>query len=111
MPKKKTFDGKGLIKMVDAGEAQSDIMKKMGFKSATQLKTAYMNALIEAGKVKAIAGGRGAGKAEKVKQVGVGKRGSIIIPKELVEGLGVGADEKFTVRKTKAGIALKKVAE
>jgi hypothetical protein len=29
----------------------------------------------------------------------------------LIEILGVGADEKFTVRKTKAGIALKKVAE
>jgi hypothetical protein len=97
--------------MVEAGEAQKDIMKKMGFKSPTQLKTAYMNALVKAGKVTAIKGGRGAGKAKKVKQVSVGKRGSIIIPKELVEGLGVGADEKFTLRKTKAGIALKKVAE
>jgi len=51
----------------------------------------------------------GAGKAKKVKTLGVGKRGSIVIAKELVEGLGLGAGDKFAVRKTKAGIALKKV--
>jgi hypothetical protein len=58
--------------------------------------------------VPAIKGGRGAGKAEKVKMIGGGKRGSSIISKELVESLGIGADDKFTVRKTKAGVALKK---
>ena len=57
----------------------------------------------------AIKGGRGAGKAAKVKEIGVGKRGSIIISKELVESLGFGAKDKFAVRKTKAGVALKKV--
>jgi hypothetical protein len=59
-------------------------------------------------KVPAIIGGRGAGKAAKVKTIGVGKRGSIILSKELVESLGIGAKDKFTVRKTKLGIALKK---
>jgi len=53
-------------------------------------------------------GGRGAGKADNVKAVSVGKQGSIIISKELVESLGIGADEKFVVRKTKAGIGLKR---
>jgi hypothetical protein len=81
----------------------------MNFQIPTQLKTAYMGVLIAEGKAVPIKGGRGAGKAEKAKLLGVGKRGSIIIPKELVEGLGIPADEKFTVRKTKAGIALKKV--
>ena len=107
MPKKKAVDTKALVKMVEAGETQGDIMKKFGFKTSTQLKTAYMNALIENGKITAIKGGRGRGKADKAKQVGVGKRGSIIISKELVESLGIGADQKFTVRKTKAGLALK----
>ena len=74
MPKRKLFDAKGLIKMVEAGETQNDIMKKMGFKTSTQVKTAYMNALIDAGKAVAIKGGRGAGKAEKIKLIGVGKR-------------------------------------
>jgi hypothetical protein len=60
-------------------------------------------------KIPAIKGGRGGGKADKAKEVGVGKRGNIIISKDLVESLGIGADDKFTVRKTKAGVALKKV--
>jgi hypothetical protein len=45
----------------------------------------------------------------KGKLIGVGKRGSIIIPAEKVAELEIGKDDKFTVRKTKAGIALKKV--
>jgi hypothetical protein len=69
----------------------------MGFKTSTQLKAAYMSALIAEGKVPAIKGGRGAGNASKVKAVGVGKRGSIVIFKELVESLGIGAGDKFTL--------------
>ena len=108
MPKKKSVEAAKLIKMIDDELPQSEIMKKMGFKTSTQLKTAYMNALIAEGKVPAIKGGRGAGKAANVKAIGVGKRGSIIIAKELVETMGFGAKDKFTVRKTKAGITLKK---
>jgi hypothetical protein len=38
----------------------------------------------------------------------VGKRGSII-SKDLVESLGIGDKDKFTVRKTKVGVVLKMV--
>jgi hypothetical protein len=109
MPKKKAVDTKALIKMVEAEETQNEIMKKFGFKTSTQLKTAYMNALIEAGKVTPIKGGRGVGKAGKSKQLCVGKRGSIIIPVDVVQELGINAEDKFSVRKTKVGIALKKL--
>jgi hypothetical protein len=108
MPKKKALDTAKLIEMVKAETPSAEIMKKMGFKTSTQLKAAYMSALIAEGKVPAIIGGRGAGKASKVKAVSVGKRGSIVIAKDLVESLGIGAGDKFTLRKTKLGIALKK---
>lgn len=108
MPKKKALGTAKLIEMVKAETSSAEIMKKMGFKTSTQLKAAYMSALIAEKKVPAIMGGRGAGKADKVKEVGVGKKGSIIISKELVESLGIGAKDKFTVRKTKLGVALKK---
>ena len=108
MPRKKALDPAKLIKMIEDETPQAEIMKKMGFKTSTQLKTAYMGALIAEGKVPAIKGGRGTGKAAKVKAIGVGKRGSIILSKELVESLGIGAKDKFIVRKTRAGIALKK---
>jgi hypothetical protein len=109
MPKKKALDTAKLIEMVKAETSSAEIMKKFGFKTSTQLKAAYMSALIAEGKVPAIKGGRGAGKAAKVKTIGVGKRGSIIIAKEWIENLGIGADDKFTVRRTKTGVALKKV--
>jgi hypothetical protein len=109
MPKKKGLDAAKLIKMIDDEVTQAEIMKKMGFKTSTQLKTAYMGALIAEGKVPAIKGGRGASNVSKVKTVGVGKRGSIVIAKDLVESLGLGAGDKFTVRKSKSGIALKTV--
>jgi hypothetical protein len=109
MPRKKALDTAKLIKMIEDETPQAEIMKKMGFKTSTQLKTAYMGALIAEGKVAGIKSGRGGGKASKVKTVGVGKRGSIVISKDLVENLGLGAGDKFAIRKSKAGIALKKV--
>lgn len=108
MPKRKAVDSSKLIEMVKEGNTQSEIMKKMGFKTSSQLKTAYMNALIAEKKVPAIQGGRGAAKGAKEKEVRVGKRGSIVISKDLVEALGIGGKEKFTLRKTRAGIALKR---
>ena len=111
MPKKKVFDAKKLIKMVKDEAHQQEIMKAFGFKTAAQIKAAHYRALVETGEIPVIVGGRGAGKTEKVNLIGVGKRGSIIIPAEKVTELGVGAEDKFKVRKTKAGIALKKVVK
>jgi len=111
MPKKKAFDAKKLVKMVKDETHQQEIMKAFGFKTAAQVKAAHYRALVEIGEVPGIVGGRGGGKTQKAKTVGVGKRGSIVISKDLVAGLGLGGDEKFTVRKTKAGIALKNVGK
>jgi hypothetical protein len=60
-------------------------------------------------RIPGIVGGRGAGKAEKGKLIRVGARGSITIPADKVTDLGIGKEDKFAGRKTKAGIALKKV--
>ena len=109
MPKKKALDAGKLIKMVQDEVPAAEIMKKMGFNTPTQLKIAYMSALIAEGKVPAItgAGGRGGKKTDKAKSLKVGKRGSIIIPAEVVIEMGIGADAKFAVRKSKSGLALK----
>jgi hypothetical protein len=109
MPKKVEFDGKKLLKMIKDETPKNEIMEKFKFKTATQLKNAHYRALVESGEVPGIVGGRGAGKSAKGKLIGVGKRGSIIISAEKVSELGIGKDDKFTVRKTKAGIALKKI--
>ena len=109
MPKKKAIDGKKLIKMVKDEIPQPEIMKTFDFKTSTQLKTSYMNALIEVGEVPAIVSGRGTAKATTSNEVNVGKRGSLIIPKGLVEDLGFVENDKFLVKKTKTGISLKKL--
>jgi hypothetical protein len=109
MPKKKAFDAKKLIKMVKDETHQQEIMKTFGFKTAAQIKAAHYRALVEAGDIPGIVGGRGTAKSVKSKLIGVGKRGSIIISAEKAAELGIENDDKFTVRKTKAGIALKKV--
>jgi hypothetical protein len=110
MPKRKVVGHAKLIKMVQEGVPQADIMKKFGYGTSTQLKVAYANALIQSGQAPEIKGGRGSGKATKAaKEVRVGKRGSIIIPAEMVQGLGIDAEDRFTVRKSTAGIALKSV--
>ena len=109
MPKKKVFDAKKLIKMVKDEIPQPEIMKAFSFKTAAQVKSAYFRALVEAGEVPPIIGGRGGKKAAAQKTVKIGKRGSIIIPAEMVSDLGLGSEGAFVVRKSKAGIALKKV--
>jgi ABC-type proline/glycine betaine transport system ATPase subunit len=109
MPRRIIIDHQKLIKMVEDGVPRTEIMKKFGHSTSAQLKNAYMRALIAEGKVASIKGSRGAGKAVKEKPIVVGKRGSIVIPAEKVVDLGVGKDDKFTIRKTRAGIALKRL--
>jgi AbrB family looped-hinge helix DNA binding protein len=110
VPKKKNVDGKKLIEMIKKGTEQSQIMKKFGFENATQLKVAYANALMEEVKAPQIQGPSKAIGAKKDKmQVKVTKRGSISIPKDVVEMLGMEEGDRLEVRKTKSGISLRQL--
>lgn len=110
MAKKKEVDGKRLMKMVKDGTPQSDIMAKFGFNTSTQLKLAYANALMEAGEIPEIQSARGGKPSAGVKkEIAVSRRGSLIIPKELIEELGFNVGDLFLARKTKVGISLKLV--
>lgn len=109
MPKRKKIDHDKLIKMVTEKTVQKKIMDHFGFKTATQLKVAYANALIQTGAAPEIKSARGAKAAKEIsKEVAVGKRGSVIIPAALVEELGFQIGDGFLVKKTKAGISLAK---
>jgi len=110
MPKKKKIDGKALIKMIDAGNPQPEIMDKFGFKNSTQLRVAYADALMQAGKVPEIKAGRKSkAKAAVVDtMVAVNKRGTLVLPKALIESFGLAEGAAFNAKKTKGGIQLKK---
>ena len=102
------IDSQQLIKMIDSGSPQKEIMVKFGIKTSTQLKIAYANALMETGKVAGIKTERTSGKKEISRDISVGKRGSLIVPKDLVSELGFQEGDSFTVKKSKAGISLSK---
>jgi uncharacterized protein (DUF433 family) len=109
MAKKKKIDTKNLMKMVQDGNATKEIMKKFGFKTSTQLKVAYLNAAMEAGIVPEIKSGRSTSENESVsKEIIVNKRGSLIVPRKLIEDFGFKEGDIFEAKKTKAGISLKK---
>jgi len=110
--KRKEIDNEALLKMIKEEKPQSEIMEKFGFKNSTQLKVAYANALMDSGDAPKI---KGAGRGKKDKPVNtkikVNARGSLIIPKALVDSLKIGTDQIFEVKKTAAGISLKTVKE
>jgi len=112
MPKRKVIDNKALLKMINDGANQPDIMEKFGFKNTTQLKVAYANALMDTGEATKIKGqGRRKSSSKPVDtKVTVNGRGSLIIPKVLVEDMGIKAGETFEAKKSTKGIALTKIA-
>ena len=109
MPKKKEIDLKALLKMIEGGDTQADIMKKFGFKNSSQLKVAYMNAMIESGKAPEIKRGRKS-KATVDTRVAVNGRGTLVIPKALIESFGLKEGASFEAKKTRLGIQLKKIS-
>ena len=111
MPRKaKKIDYAALLKMIEEQVTQKEIMEKFDFKTITQLKTSYANALMETGKAPKLIGKSKGLKPEKIdRAVSVNKRGTLIIPKQVIEYLGLAEGETFEIRKSKAGLSLKKV--
>lgn len=109
MPAKKKIDGAKLIKMVESGKHQREIMKDFKFNTTAQFKAHYLDALMKAGKAAEIKSGRGKAKSNSAKEVMVSKRGSVVIPKAMIDEMGFAEGNNFTVRKTKSGISLKVV--
>ncbi|MGV7222840.1 MAG: hypothetical protein ACQ9MH_15090 [Nitrospinales bacterium] len=110
MPAKKKIDYKKLLKLVESGKHQTEIMKTFKFNTATQFKNHYLNALIETGKAPDIKVGRASSKSATAKEAFVSKRGSVVISKGLIEEMGFAEGTTFTVRKTKSGISLKRMS-
>ena len=109
MPAKKKVDYKKLLKAVESGKLQAEIIKEFKFNTAAQFKNPYLTALIKAGKAPEITTTRASSKTVPVKEAFVSKRGSVMISKSLISEMGFAEDDKFAVRKTKAGISLKKL--
>jgi hypothetical protein len=110
MPARKKIDHKKLLKLVESGKHQAEIMKVFAFKTAAQFKNHYLSALIKAGKAPEIKTYRASTKSAPAKEASVSKRGSVVISKRLIEEMGFAEGTTFAVRKTKSGISLKKIS-
>lgn len=110
MPKKKKVDNEKLIKAVESGTPSTQIMAEFGIKTSAQLKNLYLDALVEKGMAKGIAGGRkkSAKKTDESPSICVNKRGSLVINRNIAEEMGWQVGDTFLVRKTKSGLNLKK---
>ena len=110
MPKKKEVDAIKLIEAIELGRPSREIMAEFGINTSIQLKSYYLDALVEMGKVKGIVGRKPkkAKPAKKTKRFKIGKRGSLTISRGMIEGMGYKIGDSFTVRKTKTGVSLKK---
>ena len=101
-------DFRQLIDMISSGSQQKEIMEKFGIKNSTWLKVAYANALMETGKAAEIKSGRAPGKKQIPREISIGKRGSLIVPKDLVSQQGFQEGNLFTFKKSKVRITLSK---
>ncbi len=112
MAKRKKIDGKKLIKMVKDGVEQPTIINEFGFKTSSQLKIAYANALMETGDAPKIKGARKHMKKKPVNtKVSVNNRGTLTISKKIIESMGIKSGETFEAKKTAGGIQLKLVKD
>jgi hypothetical protein len=107
---KKIVDYTLLLQLIESGKHQAEIMKEFAFKTAAQFKNHYLSALMKAGKAPEIKTSRSSKKSAPAKEAFVSKRGSVVIAKGLIEEMGFAVGSTFTVRKTKAGISLKRMS-
>ena len=110
MPAKKQINSKKLIKAVESKRPSREIMDEFGIKTQAQLKSLYVDALVDQNRITAIVSSRGRKKSagQKKESLQINKRGSLIVPRELVEQMGFKIGDSFSVRKTAAGVSLKK---
>lgn len=109
MPAKKKVNGAKLISMAESGAHQKDIMKAFKFNTTAQFKSHLLDEYMKVGKVPEVKSGRIKKTGNTTKEALVSKRGSVVISKAVIDEMGFALGDKFSIRKTKSGISLRKV--
>ncbi len=104
MKKRRIVDSSKLIEAVESGQLDRNLVSKFGIETSRTRKLGSKEA---ADKEKALRRRQGAGSG-KNKKITVNQRGSLVVPREIVETLGFELGETFQVKKTNSGISLKR---
>lgn len=105
--KKKLVEHNALLQAVEMGLSKDAIMEKFNIKSLQELKVSYFDALVALDKIKDVKKGH---KAKKVdNKVSINSRGSLVIPKKLIDNLDLGEMDTFKVVKSDSGLMLQTV--
>ena len=104
MAKKKIVEHNSLLQAVEMGMTKDAIMEKFNIKSMPELKVAYYDALVALDKIEDVKKGS---KPKKVdNKISVNSKGSLVIPKKLVDDLDLGEMDTFKVVKSESGLML-----
>lgn len=110
MARKRLVEHNALVQAIEMGLSQKAVMEKFGYKSAAALKAAYYEALVALDKIPALNNSR-----QKKKTVDnvvkINGRGSLVIPKDLVEALGLNPADQFRVEKNGTALSLRPVKQ
>ncbi|GAB6909535.1 hypothetical protein JCM12296A_53800 [Desulfosarcina cetonica] len=109
MARKKLVEHNALVQAIEMGTSKARIMEDFGFKDSTALHAAYYNALVALGKIEGVKKER---KKKKVNtRISINSRGSLVVPKELVDYLELDPDAQYDVVKNGSDLILKKSAK
>ena len=97
MVEKRLVDHNRLIQAIEAGFPKQELMKQFEYKTFGSLKVAYLNALEALDKIPAVNNKRRERKVDNV--VSINSRGSLVIPKKLVDSLDLDKATLFRVVK------------
>ena len=107
MAQKKLVEHNSLLQAVEMGMTKDAIMEKFNIRSMPELKVAYYDALVALDKIKDVKKGQ---KPKKVdNKVSINSRGSLVIPKKLIDDLDLGEMDTFKVVKSDSGLMLQTV--
>ena len=98
--KKGPRNAAAILKTYTAGATLTELKQKFGIRGKGQLATAVLEALIDSGKMPALARGRAKREVPSEFPVAVNKRGTIVLPKEAVaDAFHFSSGQKFVARR------------
>jgi len=109
MSKRRIVDSAKLIDAVEEGRLDKEVITKFGLKTRRRIKGQSSRTKSAREKMKRSSGKRVETGAEVLGTIKVNEWGSVIVPKSMTEILGIAVGERFEIRRTKAGLFLKRI--